>query len=159
MMQLESFLLKGRPFPIDNSVTAIPFLAELETQSLSGTHDVDFVRGAVRLFAERKKRRFPACGVRRYIPTPATSARGTMRHHFQHDRRSGRAHLRQGDEPACVLPRVRRGRTAGGGRYPPCSTGWKNTSVFSRRRQRPRGSCCEDGGAAKQHHPAGWCCC
>ena len=34
MMQLESFLLKGRPFPIDNSVTAIPFLAELETQSL-----------------------------------------------------------------------------------------------------------------------------
>lgn len=29
MMQLESFLLKGRPFPIDNSVTAIPgFLAE-----------------------------------------------------------------------------------------------------------------------------------
>ena len=35
MMQLESFLLKGRPFPIENAVTAIPFLAELETQSLS----------------------------------------------------------------------------------------------------------------------------
>ena len=58
MMQLESFLLKGRPFPIDNSVTAIPFLAELETQSLSGTHDVDFVRGAVRLFAGTEKAPF-----------------------------------------------------------------------------------------------------
>ena len=59
MMQLESFLLKGRPFPIDNSVTAIPFLAEFETQSLSGTHDVDFVRGAVRLFAGTEKAPFP----------------------------------------------------------------------------------------------------
>ena len=57
--RLESFLLKGRPFPIDNSVTAIPFLAELETQSLSGTHDVDFVRGAVRLFAGTEKAPFP----------------------------------------------------------------------------------------------------
>ena len=59
MMQLESFLLKGRPFPIENAVTAIPFLAELETQSLSGTHDVDFVRGAVRLFAGTEKAPFP----------------------------------------------------------------------------------------------------
>ena len=58
MMQLESFLLKGRPFPIENAVTAIPFLAELETQSLSGTHDVDFVRGAVRLFAGTEKAPF-----------------------------------------------------------------------------------------------------
>ena len=58
-MQLESFLLKGRPFPIENAVTAIPFLAELETQSLSGTHDVDFVRGAVRLFAGTEKAPFP----------------------------------------------------------------------------------------------------
>ena len=59
MMQLESFLLKGRPFPIDNSVTAIPFLAELETQSLSGTHDVDFVRGDIHLFAGTEKAPFP----------------------------------------------------------------------------------------------------
>ena len=58
MMQLESFLLKGRPFPMENPVTAIPFLAELETQSLSGTHDVDFVRGAVRLFAGTEKAPF-----------------------------------------------------------------------------------------------------
>lgn len=59
MMQLESFLLKGRPFPIDNPVTAIPFLAELETQILSGTHDVDFVLGDIRLFAGTEKAPFP----------------------------------------------------------------------------------------------------
>ncbi|MGM9546478.1 MAG: hypothetical protein ACI3U0_00505 [Oscillospiraceae bacterium] len=59
MMQLESFLLKGRPFPMENPVTAIPFLVELETQILSGTHDVDFVRGAVRLFAGTEKAPFP----------------------------------------------------------------------------------------------------
>ena len=59
MMQLESFLLKGRPFPMENPVTAIPFLAELETQSLSGTHDVDFVRGDIHLFAGTEKAPFP----------------------------------------------------------------------------------------------------
>ena len=30
---------------------------------------------------------------------------------------------------------------------PPCSTGWKNTSVFSLRRRTFRGSCCEDYGS------------
>ncbi len=117
MMQLESFLLKGRPFPIENAVTAIPFLAELETQSLSGTHDVDFVRGAVRLFAGTEKAPFPGMrGVRRYIPTPATSARETTRASFfsMIAGADARTCVKR-DEPACVLPRVRRGRTAGGG--------------------------------------------
>ena len=59
MMQLESFLLKGRPFPMENPVTAIPFLVELETQILSGTHDVDDVHGTVRLFAGTEKAPFP----------------------------------------------------------------------------------------------------
>ena len=58
MMQLESFLLKGRPFPMENPVTAIPFLVELETQILSGTHDVDDVHGTVRLFAGTEKAPF-----------------------------------------------------------------------------------------------------
>ena len=58
MMQLESFLLKGRPFPDADAVTAIPFLVELETQVLSGTHDVDGVHGAVRLFAGTEKAPF-----------------------------------------------------------------------------------------------------
>ena len=58
MMQLESFLLKGRPFPMENPVTAIPFLVELETQILSGTHDVDDVHGTVRLIAGTEKAPF-----------------------------------------------------------------------------------------------------
>lgn len=59
MMQLESFLLKGRPFPDADAVTAVPFLVELETQILSGTHDVDDVHGTVRLFAGTEKAPFP----------------------------------------------------------------------------------------------------
>ena len=58
MMQLESFLLKGRPFPMEKPVTAIPFLVELETQILSGTHDVDDVHGTVHLFAGTEKAPF-----------------------------------------------------------------------------------------------------
>ena len=58
MMQLESFLLKGRPFPDADAVTAIPFLVELETQVLSGTHDVDDVHGTVRLFVGTEKAPF-----------------------------------------------------------------------------------------------------
>ena len=59
LMQLESILLKGRPFPDANPITAIPFLAELETQHLLGTHDVDQVQGSVRLFAGTEKAPFP----------------------------------------------------------------------------------------------------
>lgn len=51
MMQLESFLLKGRPFPQVNPVTEVPFLAELKTRHLMGTHDADAVRGTLRLFS------------------------------------------------------------------------------------------------------------
>ena len=59
LMQLESILLKGRPFPDANPITAIPFLAELETQHLLGTHDVDQVQGSVQLFAGTEKAPFP----------------------------------------------------------------------------------------------------
>ena len=59
LMQLESILLKGRPFPHANPITAIPFLAELETQHLLGTHDVEQVQGSVRLFAGTEKAPFP----------------------------------------------------------------------------------------------------
>ena len=37
MMQFESVLLKGREFPRWNAVTAVPFLAELETHVLCGS--------------------------------------------------------------------------------------------------------------------------
>ena len=43
MMQFESVLLKGREFPRWNAVTAVPFLAELETHVLCGTHDKSFI--------------------------------------------------------------------------------------------------------------------
>lgn len=58
MMQFESFLLKGRPFPIQNPVTAVPFLVELQTQALSGTHDVDHIEGPLKLFLGTEKAPF-----------------------------------------------------------------------------------------------------
>lgn len=83
MMQLESFLLKGRPFPIDNSVTAIPGFSRSSKRRFSPARTTwTLSAGLSACLPERKKRRFPACGVRRYIPTPATSARGTTRASF-----------------------------------------------------------------------------
>ena len=49
MMQFESVLLKGREFPKSNAVTAVPFLAELETHVLTGTHDVEQLLGPAEL--------------------------------------------------------------------------------------------------------------
>lgn len=50
MLQFESVVCKGRPFPFDNLVTAVPFLLEMTDQVLSGTHDADCVEGGVTLF-------------------------------------------------------------------------------------------------------------
>lgn len=117
MMQLESFLLKGRPFPIDNSVTAIPgFLAELETQSLSGTHDVDFVRGAVRLFAGTEKAPFPGMRGEEVHTYPGDfCARDDEGIIFSMIAGADARTCVKETKPACVLPRVRRDRTAGDG--------------------------------------------
>ena len=43
MMQVESFLLKGRPFPEGRYINAVAFLTELKTHILMGTHDADRV--------------------------------------------------------------------------------------------------------------------
>ena len=51
LLQYESVLLKDRPFPRENPVTGVPFLAELETHMLTGTHDAEQVRGTVTLYA------------------------------------------------------------------------------------------------------------
>lgn len=59
LQQLESLLLKGRPFPGGNPVNEIAFLTELQTQMLLGTHDVDRMRGAVELFCPTEKLPFP----------------------------------------------------------------------------------------------------
>lgn len=58
--QLESFLLKGRPFPEDEFVNSIAFLSELKTHALIGTHDVDKIEGDIIFYKEDEKREFPA---------------------------------------------------------------------------------------------------
>lgn len=72
MMQFESFLLKGRPFPQVNPVTEVPFLAELKTHRLLGTHDADAVRGTLRLFSGTEK-------------APFTGLRGEEVHTYPND--------------------------------------------------------------------------
>ena len=58
MMQFESVLLKGREFPRWNTVTAVPFLAELETHVLTGTHDVEQLLGPAELYLAQAKEPF-----------------------------------------------------------------------------------------------------
>lgn len=58
MMQFESVLLKGRKFPRWNAVTAVPFLVELETHVLCGTHDIDRLMGPVELYQAEAKEPF-----------------------------------------------------------------------------------------------------
>lgn len=58
MLQFESCLFKGRPFPRENPVTGVPFLAELSTLVLMGTHDLDRVRGQIRLTSGTEKTPF-----------------------------------------------------------------------------------------------------
>ncbi len=59
LQQFESFLLKDRPFPKYNPITEIPFLAELETHALMGSHDADRVSGDVEVFLADGKLPFP----------------------------------------------------------------------------------------------------
>ena len=59
MMQFESVLLKGRPFPSFNPVAEVPFLMELTTQVLSGAHDADRISGPVTLYCAAEKEEFP----------------------------------------------------------------------------------------------------
>ena len=59
MMQFESCLFKGRPFPREDPVIGVPFLAELTTGMLSGTHDIDRMEGALTLFSGTEKAPFP----------------------------------------------------------------------------------------------------
>ena len=59
MMQFESVLLKGKPFPAYNPVAEVPFLFEIMTHVLSGTHDADRINGAVELYLGTQKEEFP----------------------------------------------------------------------------------------------------
>jgi len=62
LQQLESYLLKGRPFPLDNPINAVTFLTELRTRVLLGTHDIDQMHGRVELFCPEEK--LPFTGLR-----------------------------------------------------------------------------------------------
>ena len=62
MKQLESFLLKGRPFPEEQYVNSVAFLTELRTHALIGTHDADRVEGDIVFYSESEKRYFPGMG-------------------------------------------------------------------------------------------------
>lgn len=57
--QLESLLLKGRPFPEGNPINEVTFLTELRTRMLLGTHDIDRMKGEVELFCPDEKIDFP----------------------------------------------------------------------------------------------------
>jgi len=58
MLQIESVMLKDRPFPQYNPVAEIPFLAEIATGVLSGAHDADCCEGAVTFYLADSKEEF-----------------------------------------------------------------------------------------------------
>lgn len=72
MMQFESIMFKGQPFPSFNPITEIPYLLELTTHVLSGTHDIDCIQGPVVLFEGTEK-------------APFTGMRGTEAHTYPGD--------------------------------------------------------------------------
>ncbi len=59
LQQVESYLLKGRPFPSGNPVNEVTFLAELRTRALMGTHDIGRISGQAVLFCPTEKLPFP----------------------------------------------------------------------------------------------------
>ena len=60
MMQVESFLLKGRPFPDGRYNNAVAFLTELKTRCLLGSHDADMIEGDLVIYKETEKTSFPS---------------------------------------------------------------------------------------------------
>ena len=60
MMQVESFLLKRRPFPEGRYINAVAFLTELKTRILMGTHDAERVEGDIVIYTETDKVPFPS---------------------------------------------------------------------------------------------------
>ena len=60
MMQVESFLLKGRPFPEGRYINAVAFLTELKTRILMGTHDAERIDGDIVIYTEAEKVPFPS---------------------------------------------------------------------------------------------------
>lgn len=59
LMQFESVMFKGRPFPEFNPVSEVAFLMEIVTHVLSGAHDIDQMAGTVELYSAVSKEEFP----------------------------------------------------------------------------------------------------
>lgn len=59
LLQFESVMFKGRPFPQFNPVAEVPFLMEIVTHVLSGAHDIDEICGTVKLYNAVCKEEFP----------------------------------------------------------------------------------------------------
>ena len=59
LLQFESVVIKGEPFRRGSAVTAVPFLLELTTRVLSGTHDCSRVEGEIELYLSAEKTAFP----------------------------------------------------------------------------------------------------
>ena len=59
LQQLESYLLKGRPFPSGDPINEAAFLMELRTRALLGVHDADRIHGRAELFRSTEKLPFP----------------------------------------------------------------------------------------------------
>ena len=57
MLQFES-ILKDRPFPRHNPAAEVPFLFEIKTRMLSGTHDLDRVHGDIRICSAAEREPF-----------------------------------------------------------------------------------------------------
>ena len=73
LQQVESWLLKGRPFPEYNPINSVTFLTELTTRVLLGTHDADRVEGPIRLYCPAEKGSFPGMrGEAHYYPGDVT---------------------------------------------------------------------------------------
>lgn len=60
MMQVESFLLKGKLFPEGRYTNAVAFLTELKTLCLLGSHDADMIEGDLVIYNETEKTPFPS---------------------------------------------------------------------------------------------------
>ena len=60
MMQVESFLLKGRPFPEGHYNNSVAFLTELRTRCLLGSHDADKIEGNLIIYKATEKEPFPS---------------------------------------------------------------------------------------------------
>lgn len=67
MLQAESVILKGRPFPCFNPVSEIAFLFELTTFVLSGAHDISCIDGDVTVYMATEKEDFE--GIRETLHT------------------------------------------------------------------------------------------